>query len=316
MINGFSLSLFNAGIPFCAAIEHLGAVDIPVGAEAKTERMLRVAKDLGATVLVSTPSYAEYLAERCPEILGTKASDLGIKIVCGGGEAGFEVPATREKLEEAWGTKNIYDIASTSDAHPNMFANCSVRNGKHYMTPDLVLVELIEPESGRVVELNDGAEGEYVITHLDREACPLLRYRTGDKVRIQTVPCQCGRTSFRMFILGRTDEMLIIKGMNVYPSAIKSVVSEFIPETTGHLRIVLDEPGPQVKAPLNLLVEHGPDLSPDKKSELGKKLEEEIKAKLNFQAKVEMVPPETLERSAMKTKLVIIRGKETAEKKR
>jgi hypothetical protein len=151
---------------------------------------------------VATPSFVAYLAEKAPEVLGIPASELGLRVVCGGGESG-ELPAFQREMERLWGTRHVYDWASASDAHPNVFAHCHVRDGKHHLTPDLVLVQLIDPASGEVKDIAEGAEGEYIVTHLDREACPLARYRTGDILRVRTSPCACGRTGFRMDIIGR-----------------------------------------------------------------------------------------------------------------
>ncbi|MGN6463763.1 MAG: phenylacetate--CoA ligase family protein [Pseudolabrys sp.] len=177
VINGFALSMFNAGVPFCTAIEHLGAVDVPVCAERRAEGLLNIARDVKATVFIGTPSFAAYLAEKAPEILGMEAKELGFRVICGGGESGFELPAFQREMERVWGTRHVYDWASTSDAHPNVFAHCAHRAGKHHLTPDLALVQLIDPVTGELKEMSEGAEGEYIFTHLDRQACALMRYR-------------------------------------------------------------------------------------------------------------------------------------------
>src|SRR5690606_10730936 len=154
----------------------------------------------------------------------------------------FEQPAFQKQMETAWGTPHVYDWASSSDAHPNIFGHCQHREGKHHLTPDFALVELIDPETGELIEMVDGAQGEYIFTHLDRRACPLLRYRTGDIIRIRTSPCQCGRTGFRMDIVGRADDMLIVRGVNVFPSALQSVIGTFMPDVGGPIQVVLPQP--------------------------------------------------------------------------
>ena len=183
IVNGFALSMFSAGLPFCVGLEQLGAVSIPAGAERRAEGVLKIIRDMKADALTLTPSFASYLVEKAPEVLGMEAKDLGVKIIVGGGESGFEIPSFRREMEERWGTPCVYDWASASDAHPNVFAHCVHRTGKHHLTGDLVLVQLIDPATGALKPIEHGAEGEYIFTHLDREACPLLRYRTGDVLR-------------------------------------------------------------------------------------------------------------------------------------
>jgi len=304
VINGFALSMFNAGVPFCTGIETLGAVDVPAGAERKAEGVLKIAREVKATVFVGTPSFAAYLAEKAPEVLGIEAKELGLRVICGGGESGFEQPSFQREMERVWGTRHVYDWASTSDAHPNVFAHCMHRNGKHHMTPDLALVQLIDPATGELKDFSEGAEGEYIFTHLDREACPLLRYRTGDILRVYTAPCACGRTGFRMDIIGRSDDMLIVRGLNLFPSAIQSLVGDFIPKATGKMQIVLRAPGPKVEPPLHVRVECNDGVSPD--HALRDAIEKRIRADLSVTTAVELVPFGSFERTSTKTRLVIV----------
>lgn len=306
VINGFALSMFNAGIPFCAAIEHLGALDVPVGAERKADGMLKMAWEVKATVWIGTPSFAAYLAEKCQEVLGVPPSALGLRVVCGGGESGFELPSFQKRMEEAFGTRHVYDWASTSDAHPNVFAHCQYRIGKHQLTPDFALVQLIDPQTGQLVPMRDGAEGEYIFTHLDRQACALVRYRTGDILRVQTSPCPCGRTGFRMDIIGRADDMLLVRGVNVFPSAVQSVVDRFAPQVGGRIQIVLPAPGPRVEPPLRVRVEHAPGVVEPTLATLKQAIETALRADLTVSADIRLVPPGTLTRTETKTRLIVV----------
>jgi len=306
VINGFALSMFNAGIPFCAAIEHMGALDVPVGAERKAEGMLKMAQEVKATVWIGTPSFAAYLAEKCEEVLGIPPRALGLRVVCGGGESGFELPSFQKRMEEAFGTKHVYDWASTSDAHPNVFAHCRHRNGKHQLTPDFALVQLIDPQSGALVPMRDGAEGEYIFTHLDRQACGLVRYRTGDILRVQTSPCPCGRTGFRMDIIGRSDDMLLVRGMNVFPSALQSVVDRFAPQTVGRVQVVLPAPGPKVEPPLRVRVEHAEGIDTSGLAALKRSIEAAIRADLTVTTDILLVPAGTLGRTETKTRYIVV----------
>lgn len=301
VVNGFALSMFNAGIPLCAAVERLGAVNIPAGAERRVEGMLILMQQLKATVWVGTPSFAAALAERCQDVLGIPSQELGLRIICGGGESGFEQPAFQKRMEEAWGTPYVFDFASTSDAHPNSFAHCRLRDGKHQLTPDLALIELIDPDTGNVMEMSDGAQGEYVFTHLDRQACPLFRYRTGDIIKVRTSECACGRTGFRMDIVGRSDDMLIVRGVNVFPSAVQSIIGRFAPRVSGVMQIVLPRPGPAVIPPLQVRVE-----ASDANAELKAKIEQALRQELTVSANIEFASVGALGRTEKKSRLVVL----------
>ncbi len=302
MVNGFALSMFSAGLPFCAGIEQLGAVNIPAGAERKAEGVLRIIRDMRATAMTLTPSFASYLTEKSQEVLGVPASELGMRVLVGGGEAGFENPSFRRAMAQAWGTEHLFDWASASDAHPNVFCECEHHTGKHHLTPDLVLVELVDPATGAMKPLEDGAEGEYIFTHLDREACPLLRYRTGDVLRVRTSPCPCGRTGFRMDIIGRSDDMVIVRGINLYPAAIVAVVGTFMPRVSGKAQVVISSPGPKVEPPLRVRVELGEGVAPS--AEIASAIETRIRQELSVSSRVEFVNFGEFARTATKTKLL------------
>jgi phenylacetate-CoA ligase len=306
VINGFALSMFNAGVPFCTGIEHLGAVDVPVGAERKADGLLKIARDVRATVFIGTPSFAAYLAERAQDVLGMAASELGIRVVCGGGESGFEVPSFRREMQRVWGTSHVYDWASSSDAHPNVFAECRCGGGKHHLTPDLVLVQLIDGATGAVLEMRDGAEGEYIFTHLSRRACPLLRYRSGDILRVSTQPCDCGRTGSRMAIIGRADDMLIVRGVNVFPAAVRSVIGDFAPQLSGQMAIVLPVPGPKAAPPLRIRIECGEGVDPAGVGGLRAAIELRVRNELTVAIRAELVPFGWFPRTETKTRLVVI----------
>src|SRR5688572_14058659 len=170
----------------------------------------------------------------------------------------------------------------------------------------MVLVQLIDPATGQVREIADGAEGEYIITHLDREACPLVRYRTGDILRVRTKPCACGRTGFRMDIVGRSDDMLIVRGMNVFPTAIVTVVGEFVPRTTGKAQVVLQAAGPKVEPPLRVRVECAEGVDPREGAELKAAIERKIRAELSVTTQIDLVAFGAFQRTETKTKLVVI----------
>jgi len=296
----FALSMFVGGVPFVQGIEYMGATAVPIGAEAGTRRLLEFANLVRPKAMVLTPSFAEYLAEKCPEILKKEIKDLRIRILLCGGESGAGEPAVRARLSEAYGGAKIYDIMG--GAYGFMAVSCDCHQGQHIITPDYAYQELVDPETNEPVKIEDGAIGALLHTSLEWEGAPSLRSDIGDITQIFTSPCSCGITGLRQKVLGRADDMLIVKGINVYPAAVKNVVMEFFPRTTGEIRVVIDQPGPKVPAPLEITVEYGKEEHdlPKLKAEI----EQRLTDVLRFKGDVRLVADGTLERTEKKTKLV------------
>jgi phenylacetate-CoA ligase len=205
----------------------------------------------------------------------------------------------RRHIESVWGVKarNFYGMA---DVAADMAAECDEADGMHFCAQGAVIAELIDPVSLEPIEMTDGAEGEIVFTTIRREATPVVRYRIRDVVSVRAGECACGRTSFRFRVIGRTDDMLKVKGVNVFPAAVKEVIGSFEPRTTGEMRIVLEKPGPAVAKNLPIKVEHGPDLTPADLERLKEDLTRTIREKLVFRAAIELVPPDTFPKSEYK----------------
>ncbi len=300
VIHAAGLSLFAGGLPSKDAIELIGATFVPIGTGA-SEKVLLAAKTLRANAMHCTPSYAMYLADYLRREAGMDPRELGFeKLVCGA-EPGAGIPSVRAKMTEEWGAR-VTEGLGNADMAPIIFAECRNQSGMHFNAQEYVFVEMIDPESGESLPIEAGVSGELVYTSLERECVPLLRFRTRDRVSVLGTSCLCGRTSFKLRCIGRTDDMLIVLGVNVFPSAVKDVVSSFYPKTTGEVQIVLEQPGPSVKPPLKVLAEYGDD-SLDLAG-LQKKLEEKIRAVLTVPAAVELVPPGTLPKFEMKGQLV------------
>jgi phenylacetate-CoA ligase len=256
---------------------------------------------LKATAMHCTPSYATYFADWVRREAKLDPRELGLKKLFCGAEPGAGIPAVRAKLQEDWGAR-VTEGLGNADMAPIIFSECSQQSGMHFNGQEYVLAEIIDPESGESLPIEKGVTGELVYTSLERECVPLLRFRTRDRVTVADTSCPCSRTSFKLRCVGRTDDMLIVLGVNVFPSAVRDVVSSFHPRTTGEIQIVLDEPGPKVAPPLKVIAEHGTSLSglADLKSEIEKK----IKATLSIPSSVELVSPGTLPRYEMKGQLV------------
>ena len=304
IVHAFALSMFLAGVPVLQCSRDDGTMQIPVGAEPGAARILKTAKFFRGNVMMSTPSLTEHLIERAPEILGDDIASLGIRILLCGGEPGAGIPEVRQRIESAYGGR-LYDCGAglgVSCAHPEY-------QGMHWIGDDLCLYELVDPATHEPIPMTDGAEGEAVFTSLVGGGFGWTRISLGDVHRVEVSPCPCGQTGFRYRIVGRTDDMLKVKGVIVYPAAIDSVVASFIPKATGEFRILLDEPPPRVVPPLKLRIERGEQTQASDCESLGKEIIAAMKERLKFSPVIEWVEPFALERSTHKTKFIEIKGK-------
>lgn len=295
----FNYGLFTGGFGLHYGLERAGALVVPVSG-GNTERQLMLMQDFGTTVLISTPSYSLYIAE-VAEKMGIDISSLKLKIGLFGGE-----PWTEEMRKEIESRLHIiatdnYGLSEVMG--PGVAGECSCKCG-HHIAEDHFIVETIDPETGEVLE--PGQEGELVFTSLTKEAFPVIRFRTKDISRITQDSCQCGRSTARMRkIVGRTDDMLIIRGVNVFPSQIESVLMTI--EGIGphylinvHRRNFLDE--------LEVVVELTREdlLEPYSKLEdFSSYIRQKLHSVLSINVRLKIVQPGTLERGAGKAKRVI-----------
>jgi phenylacetate-CoA ligase len=285
------VSTYNAG-PFVAgaalaSFDRLGLTHIPLGT-GNTDRVIRAIELLRPEAIVTTPSYAAYLAER----IGPSS----VKRVLVAGEPGGGEPGFRAQLEQAWDAR-VTEAMGIGDIGVSLWGECQEQDGMHLGAYGFVHPELIDPDSGEAVEMADGATGELVLTHLKHRAAPLLRFRTRDHVHVKMSPCPCGRSGPRIRCIGRTDDMLIVRGVNVFPSAIREVVNEFRPHVSGHILIKPTRPGVKQDPPLPIVVEA-------EEPGLAEAIRERIRNVLVVQTAIELVPIGTLERSDYKARLV------------
>jgi phenylacetate-CoA ligase len=188
-----------------------------------------------------------------------------------------------------------------SDVFSNFAAQCEHDTRLHFMAADVLWPELIDPDSAVPVPLVAGAEGELVLTHLVRDCQPLVRFRTGDIIAVdETEPCLCGRTGFRFRVIGRSDDMVVVRGLNLFPTMVAAVLGE-IPELSGDYRIVLDGPPPYDRLPLQVERASGTADTPD----LAARVAAAVKARLGATAAVTVLPPGTLPVTEGKTRRVI-----------
>lgn len=296
LLHGFGMSKgFVGGIPVVQIAQYMGIVDIPIGAEAGTDRLLRVQADQRPNSLIGTPNFLVHLAEQAPLILGRSASELGVRTVSVGGEPGGGLPAVKSRLESLWGATSREMLGGT-DIACIYWGECEVGDGMHFLSPDLMIAELIDPATGGVMTPAAGVQGELVYTALRREASPLLRFRTRDHVVVTATDCACGRTGYKVRCIGRTDDMLIVRGINVFPSAIKQVIAELAPAATGEIRIRVDFDGHSTQRPLKIVAEHADDLTAEAHAGLRDAIEQRVRSALNVKVEAELVPRGTFEK--------------------
>ncbi|RLE53493.1 MAG: phenylacetate--CoA ligase [Candidatus Methanomethylicota archaeon] len=296
----YGYGLFTGGLGLHYGAEKLGAKVIPASV-GNTKRQIKLMKDLKATVLCCTPSYALYIAEVAREEGVDPGRDLNLNLGIFGAEPWSE--GTRKRIEEELDLR-AHDIYGMSELYgPGVAIECVERNGLHVWC-DHFIVEVIDPKTGEALE--PGEEGELVFTTLTKEALPLIRYRSRDISILEEEPCSCGLEHPRiMRIRGRTDDMIKVRGVAVFPSQVEEVLSR-IDGLAGHYQIIVDRDGPLDK--LKVRVEVASSYVSDKLSDLMKlqqKVEEELREALAVRAEVELVEPKGLPRSEGKAQRVI-----------
>ena len=296
------VSTYNAG-PFVAGaalavFDRLGLCHIPVGT-GNTERLVAAIEALKPTAAVMTPSYALHLAEWA-RARGRDLARSSVRRILVAGEPGGGEPAMRAKLEEEWGA-SVTEAMGIGDISITLWGECEAKAGMHFSGRGFVHAELIDPETGAAKPFEDGAEGELVLTHLVNRAAPLLRFRTRDHVRVGAGRCACGRTSPRVRCLGRTDDMLIVRGVNVFPSAVREVVNAFAPAVSGVMMIRPRTKGVRQEPPLPVAVELAPGADADG---LAERIKARLRETLMVTTEVTLAPAGSLPRSEYKSKLV------------
>ena len=299
--NAFGYGLFTGGLGAHYGAEKVGAAVVPVSV-GNTKRQIMLMKDFGTTALCSTPSYALFLNEVSEEI-GTPIRDMPLRVGIFGAEPWTE--SMRQQIEKELGITAI-DIYGLSEIiGPGVSAECEAKAGLHLME-DHFLPEVIDPETGETLEF--GRTGELVITTLTKEGIPLIRYRTRDITSLNDERCACGRTTVRMNkVSGRSDDMLIIRGVNVFPSQIESVLLE-VPEVAPHYLICVDRVHNLDSLEIQVEVS-GKMFSDEIKclERIERRIKAEVESTLGIVVEVKLVEPNTIARSEGKAKRVIDR---------
>lgn len=297
----FSYTWFVGGLGATAGYQRTGAMVIPAGSQ-DTERQINTLFTYGTTMLCGTPSFITHLAEEVRK-RGLDPAASRVRTIMVGGEPGASIPATRARIEALWGAR-CYDAYGCLEFQP-IAAECNAQDGLH-LAEDFVYAEVVDADTGIAVE--DGTPGVLALTHLNKQAGPLVRWWTGDIVVRDRTPCRCGRTHARLKggVRGRADDMLVIRGVNVFPSAVEELVRR-TPGLGDEYQLVLDRSvrdSAGFMKSLHLRVEQI-DTTADTQR-LATQLTREIKKVLSVTAKIEVLPLGTLTRFTHKAKRVVI----------
>ncbi|UCV05957.1 phenylacetate--CoA ligase family protein [Dechloromonas denitrificans] len=293
--HSLNFSLFVGG-PCVLGAQKLGALSIHAGT-VPSERLLAIAQQFQATAIWTTPSYAWYLGETAIKENIDPKKDLAIKRIFVAGEPGGSIPETRQRIEALWGAK-VYDYYGLSDIFGSCAGMCEEQHGLHW-AEDHILVEVLDPETREPVA--EGERGELVLTTLKKSARPMIRFRTGDIVSFTSEPCACGRTSQRMLgTHGRLDDMLIIKGVNIFPSDVEAIARKDH-DLTGEYRLIIERENHLDR--LTVEIERAAaDTARD--AELAARFAGHLKSITGVTAQIVILPPDTLPRATHKAKRV------------
>jgi phenylacetate-CoA ligase len=304
------LSMWLAGIVPLRAYEYMGMAGIPIGAESGVSRVLEFAKLIKAKGMFCIPSFADYMIRKAPEVAGVKASELGIETIIAVGEPGAGIPETRKRLIDGFNAR-VFDSTGGIWGFGGISCDSDEYQGIHLVCEDYHYLDIVDPQTKKPIDMSTGGGiGELVHTALEWEAGPSFRYALGDFIELTTEPCSCGLPGMRMRFKGRADDLVIVKGVNVFPAAIKGVVDSFIPRVTGEMRIVLNAPPPRVEPPLRMKVEYGPGMEGEALEALQLEMESAISGKLRVRPAIELVPTNSLPKDPSKKAKLIEKGYE------
>lgn len=300
VVHCLNYQLWMGGYTDHATLEAAGATVVPFGV-GNPELLVRTIRELGVTAISCTPSYPAVLEQVLAEA-GLAPRDLGLRLGLFGGEAALDVPGFRDRLERIWGFAARNSNYGVTDILCNFAGQCEMQDALHFVAMDVIHPELIDPVSGEPVEWASGARGELVLTHVAKECQPLVRFRTGDIIVLEsTEPCACGRTAPRLRVVGRSDDMVVVRGVNVFPTSVAALVlSEAA--LSGEYLIVLTGPGPYDVLPLR--VERAAD-SVESGDAIADRLAARARADLRVTAHIEVVPHGSLPRTEGKTRRVV-----------
>ena len=306
VIHCLNYQLWMGGFTDHTTLEATGATVVPFGV-GNPQLLVRTIRELGVTAVSCTPSYPAVLKEVLAE-QGIDPRDLGLRLGLFGGEAALDVPGFRSRLEQTWGFAARNSNYGVTDIMCNFAGQCEEQDALHFMALDVLHPELIDAQ-GSVLPWEPGISGELVLTHVARDCQPLVRFRTGDIVTLESTDrCICGRTAPRLRVTGRSDDMVVVRGVNVFPTSVAALITADS-ALSGEYRIVLRGDGPYDRLPLE--VERARDAH-DSADAIRARVESAARADLRVTAEVSVLDFGTLPRTEGKTRRVMRTREEEA----
>lgn len=302
VIHCLNYCMWSGGYTDHQCLEETGAAVIPFGT-GNSDELIDIILEVKPSAIHCTPSYLARLENLLKDKYNLLPKDLGIKLGLFGGEGGIQNPKFRNALEGKWGMKAMNANYGVSEVLSIYGAECSERNGLHFFGTEIIYPELINPSTKKKVKIEKDAVGELVITNLKKEAQPLVRYRTHDLIRVISTECKCGNSGFKFDIIGRSDDMLVIKGLNVFPKSIDGIIKDNIEYLTGEYRIIVSKDDP--KDYIKIKVEKKSDINISEET-LTKILHKDFKNKITVVPLLEIVEEGVLPRTEGKTKHVVL----------
>jgi phenylacetate-CoA ligase len=287
VVHCLNYCMWSGGLTDHQCLEATGALVVPFGV-GNSSALIEMIISLGVTAIHCTPSYLTKLRDVVTQEFNQNPRDLPLRLGLFGAEPGLQYPGKRMRIEQDWGIRAMNANYGISEALSIIGSECDTREGFHFMGRGSLLVELYDFKLDKSVSLERGAVGELILTNIAKKAQPLIRYRTEDIVEIvDTAPCRCGRRSFRFHVRGRSDDMIVVGGVNVFPSAIEKILSEFSDRLNGEFQIILTALPPHET--LLLRAEYYPDQKKEKVEELKLALEKVFRNKLSFRPAIDLL---------------------------
>jgi phenylacetate-CoA ligase len=303
VVHCLNYCMWSGGLTDHQCLEATGASVVPYGV-GNSHALIEAIISLGVTAIHCTPSYLTKLWDVITQDFGLSPRDLPLRLGLFGAEPGLQSPGKRARIERDWGIRAMNANYGLSEVLSIIGSECKARDGFHFMGEGSLIVELYDFKSDRNIPLESGAVGELILTNIFKKAQPLVRYRTGDIVEIAgTGICSCGRTGPRVHIKGRSDDMLVVGGVNIFPSAIETLLSEFLDSLNGEYQIALTTPAPHEN--LFLRAEHRHDLKKEDLKQLQLTLKKAFRNKLGFRPKIELLSQGSLPRVEGKTQRIV-----------
>jgi phenylacetate-CoA ligase len=303
VVHCLNYQMWMGGVTDHLTLERTGATVVPFGVGG-TELLIRTIREIGINAISCTPSYPAVLQRvlaKCFADLDPR--DLGLKLGLFGGEPGLDDPVLRERIRQTWGMEPRNANYGVSDVLSNFAAQCAHDTRLHFLSGDVLYPELIDPATEALLAIEAGQGGELVLTHLVRECQPLVRFRTGDIVAVDdTQACRCGRKGIRFRVVGRSDDMVVVRGLNLFPTMVAAVLGEFA-ELSGDYRIVLERKPPHDFLPVQVGLAEGQAAVDG----LAGRIEQAIKTKLGATSRVTVLPAAGFPVTEGKTKRVVRR---------